>query len=209
MNRPTEGANQSTVLAESAACEAEARAEIPLEELEDEESRAEREHWIDVMRTLVSYELFTKLSLAKRRNRLKRLPRELFDRLPKSSVDKFDAIEHAADANQEFFEQAVAFYGLGFFKGTNETLAGSYTIRELQEMGINMKGQQHRNEAVIHSLYREWSAEGEGERRQCFGSITDELERLLPVTAENIYTQRILVPGSGLGRLPLEIASRG
>jgi hypothetical protein len=31
----------------------------------------------------------------------------------------------------------------------------------------------------------------------------------LPVTAENVYAQRVLVPGCGVGRLPLEICANG
>jgi carnosine N-methyltransferase len=53
----------------------------------------------------------------------------------------------------------------------------------------------HRNEAVLHSLVREWSLEGEEERNEAFEPILAELSRLLPVTAENAYQQRVLVPG--------------
>lgn len=39
--------------------------------------------------------------------------------------------------------------------------------------------------------------------------MLEELERHLPVTPANRQKQRVLVPGAGLGRLPLEIAARG
>jgi hypothetical protein len=95
---------------------------------------------------------------------------------------------------------------------------------------LSLADQMHRNEAVLHSLVREWSSEGADERAAAFDPILAELARLLPVTAENAYKQRVLVPGivsnnslknllfltplthtkgCGLARLPLEIASKG
>jgi carnosine N-methyltransferase len=56
---------------------------------------------------------------------------------------------------------------------------------------------------------REWSDEGALERSQAFTPILEELQRLLPVNDHNRNRQRVLVPGAGLGRLPLEIAARG
>ena len=69
---------------------------------------------------------------------------------------------------------------------------------------------QHRNTAIIHSLYREWSAEGKEERNQSFLPLITALQTYLPITNPALkYTFKVLVPGSGLGRLPLEIASLG
>ena len=69
---------------------------------------------------------------------------------------------------------------------------------------------QHRNTAIIHSLYREWSAEGQEERNQSFLPLINALQTYLPITHPSLkYTYKVLVPGSGLGRLPLEIASLG
>ena len=67
----------------------------------------------------------------------------------------------------------------------------------------------HRNEAVLHSLVREWSDEGLYERKTAFDPLVTELERLLPVDANNAFSVRVLVPGCGLARLPLEIAGKG
>eukprot|EP01035_Chromulina_nebulosa_P019003 gene19003-24821_t len=68
---------------------------------------------------------------------------------------------------------------------------------------------QKRNEAVLHSLYREWSSAGELERSECFKPLITQLQSYLPVSSTNINQQRVLVPGCGLARLPLEIASKG
>ena len=68
---------------------------------------------------------------------------------------------------------------------------------------------QHRNNAILHSLYREWSIEGKAERDLSFTPLLDSLKKYLPVNERNAYVQTVLVPGCGLGRLPLEIAAAG
>jgi len=63
--------------------------------------------------------------------------------------------------------------------------------------------------ATLHSCMREWSEDGATERAACFDVILDALTELLPVTSTNKHQQKVLVPGAGLGRLPLEIVHRG
>ena len=36
-----------------------------------------------------------------------------------------------------------------------------------------------------------------------------ELQKYIPMTAENAYTKRVLIPGCGLGRLPIEVTAQG
>ncbi|KAG8967491.1 hypothetical protein FRC03_009866 [Tulasnella sp. 419] len=61
-------------------------------------------------------------------------------------------------------------------------------------------------EALKH-LVRDWSDEGAKERQNTIRPILDELEKLSPT--ENRSGARVLVPGSGLGRLSWEIAQLG
>ena len=72
--------------------------------------------------------------------------------------------------------------------------------------------------AVLHSLVREWSAEGAVERRQIFRVLVEELAARVPLGAPSSDDEegasersppRVLVPGSGLGRLPAEISVAG
>ena len=62
---------------------------------------------------------------------------------------------------------------------------------------------------TLHQCMRDWSDEGEEERRQSYGPVIEELERLCPVNSDLKGTRKVLVPGAGLGRLTLEIVSRG
>jgi len=63
--------------------------------------------------------------------------------------------------------------------------------------------------ALLRLLVRDWSAEGMLERELCYGPLLAELGAHLPVTHRNRGQQRVLIPGCGLGRLPLEVAARG
>ncbi len=67
----------------------------------------------------------------------------------------------------------------------------------------------YRVKSLLRLLVRDWSSEGMLERELCYGPLLAELATHLPVTAQNRGQQRVLVPGCGLGRLPLEVAARG
>lgn len=62
---------------------------------------------------------------------------------------------------------------------------------------------------TLHQLMRDWSCEGEEERRQSYGVVVEELERLCPVNSDKNQAVKVLVPGAGLGRLTMEIVARG
>lgn len=60
---------------------------------------------------------------------------------------------------------------------------------------------------------REWSAEGEPERVVTFRPLIEALKKHLPpsddTTGVTPFSQRVAVPGCGLGRLPVELAAEG
>jgi carnosine N-methyltransferase len=63
--------------------------------------------------------------------------------------------------------------------------------------------------STLHSLAREWSAEGAAEREACFAPLLAELARTKPVTPANRNRQRVLVPGCGASRLVWEVCRAG
>ncbi|KAL6512963.1 hypothetical protein OROHE_019753 [Orobanche hederae] len=60
---------------------------------------------------------------------------------------------------------------------------------------------------IIRNILRDWAAEGQRERDECYKPILNELERLFPHHSRD--SPACLVPGAGLGRLALEISCRG
>ena len=59
----------------------------------------------------------------------------------------------------------------------------------------------------IRQLYRDWSTEGETERRASYGPILDDLSKYF--TEYKKSTLKILVPGAGLGRLCFDLCIEG
>ncbi|KAL5739449.1 hypothetical protein ACOSP7_028341 [Xanthoceras sorbifolium] len=61
---------------------------------------------------------------------------------------------------------------------------------------------------IIRNVVRDWAAEGQKERDQCYKPILEELDALFP-NRSNDSPPACLVPGAGLGRLALEISCLG
>nr|CAN64640.1 hypothetical protein VITISV_033931 [Vitis vinifera] len=58
---------------------------------------------------------------------------------------------------------------------------------------------------IIRNIVRDWAAEGQKERDQCYKPILEELDGLFPNRSKD-RPPSCLVPGAGLGRLALEIS---
>ncbi|XP_024183812.1 carnosine N-methyltransferase isoform X1 [Rosa chinensis] len=61
---------------------------------------------------------------------------------------------------------------------------------------------------IIRNIVRDWAAEGQKERDQCYRPILEELDSLFVDRCKE-SPPACLVPGAGLGRLALEISCRG
>ncbi|XP_010522306.1 PREDICTED: carnosine N-methyltransferase-like [Tarenaya hassleriana] len=62
---------------------------------------------------------------------------------------------------------------------------------------------------IIRNIVRDWAAEGQKERDQCYKLILEELDSLFPDRQKKSTPYACLVPGAGLGRLALEISCLG
>eukprot|EP00981_Chlorochromonas_danica_P002000 scaffold411_cov171-Ochromonas_danica.AAC.6 len=187
----------------------------------------ENEHWWQVMRTFLSYFDFLETELSRRQQHLNLLSHSHSLLLPALTFDKLALLHQAGRVNQTFFEDMVAYHASNGFLdppayATQAASSETAAIYPHKDVGPRVDiNQHHRNQAVLHSLYREWSAEGETERELSFGPLLAELVRRLPLQStqkdeeqeqrleDEALVHKVLVPGCGLGRLPLEIASRG
>lgn len=161
-------------------------------------------HWNNVMRTFLYYEDFVMFDLERRQRHLNKLPNQYSDRLPSISYDKINFIDDAAKANQCFFEDMVHYHVYSNFQkdddNENNIDPNGYlaTIPSKDKGPLIRYEQQHRNQAVLHSLYREWSREGMQERSYTFDLLINQLKSHLPLTRS--YDKNVLVPGCGLGK---------
>ena len=97
--------------------------------------------------------------------------------------------------------------GGGGGSGGPSALAGYQRVGDMSK-DCNVKTVQ----ALLAQLRREWSDDGAEERRQSFGVVVDALARHLPddaAAAAGDASPRVLVPGSGLGRLAFDLAAAG
>ncbi|KAL1221217.1 hypothetical protein V5N11_011019 [Cardamine amara subsp. amara] len=62
---------------------------------------------------------------------------------------------------------------------------------------------------IIRNIVRDWAAEGQRERDECYKPILEELDSLFPDRQKESTPPACLVPGAGLGRLALEISCLG
>ena len=169
------------------------------------EQDAESKHWFNVMRILQSYKSYVERGLSRRHDHLNRLPEHYCNRLPESSFQIIRDIDQAADCNQQLLTAIVMFQKSQMH---HQGIDGSNFPSQTIDNYIS-ESDQHRNTAILHSLYREWTIEGKSERESTFVPLINELTKYLPVNDSNAYQLNVLVPGSGLGRLPLEITARG
>ena len=63
--------------------------------------------------------------------------------------------------------------------------------------------------STLKQIVRDWSSVGQSERDSCYGPLIDALKQHLPVSTDNFGKQKVLVPGSGLGRLVFDLAVMG
>jgi len=64
--------------------------------------------------------------------------------------------------------------------------------------------------STLRQFVRDWSAEGQAERDLCYKPLIEALLRHLPPTLEpGRRKPKVLCPGSGLGRLPFDLACLG
>lgn len=87
----------------------------------------------------------------------------------------------------------------------------SHDIKEIEkEETVTASMDMEKVQSTIKQFVRDWSKDGETERDMCYKPILEEIEAIYgDLNTAQRNGIKILVPGSGLGRLAYEIASRG
>jgi carnosine N-methyltransferase len=167
-------------------------------------------HWRSVRATILKYRDMSYFDVDRRRRRLSKLiEKQPFYKsmLAPDIVNgrHLRSIEEAIDVNQDFLDLLIDFHDECGFAPSHPS-GGSSNNND--DGDVNFASGQHRNLAILHSFYREWSEEGKDERDSSFAPIIEELATYFnPIGIP--YQKRILVPGCGLARLPLELVKLG
>lgn len=62
---------------------------------------------------------------------------------------------------------------------------------------------------VLRQMVRDWADEGAKERQSQYGCLLSALHKYVPLKGRERKPPKVVAPGSGLSRLPFEIAARG
>jgi carnosine N-methyltransferase len=167
--------------------------------LKSKEEEEELEHYAKVQKAFRDYTPCMMLEMARREKAAGLLSDRHKARLPEGGMEtKLVKLREAVHKNQVFLSRIVS-------------ARSNFGTKAVPSADTKLSAERHMSKVrnTLHQCCREWSEEGAAEREQCFGMLVNELCRLLPVDKENMDKQRVLVPGAGLGRLPLEIAGKG
>jgi carnosine N-methyltransferase len=101
--------------------------------------------------------------------------------------------------------------------GPSHLMHAAQAAREVEKAGHRVSYPEHdKVRYVLKNLARDWSAEGQRERDQCYSPILTALTELLGPDLEvsvksggEIAPPSVLIPGAGLGRLCCEVAGLG
>ncbi|KAL9630992.1 MAG: hypothetical protein Q9164_006132 [Protoblastenia rupestris] len=117
---------------------------------------------------------------------------------PFNLLDNLDKVDEAIDSNADIASEIVATtvssFGLDFSSTDWHNTAKPSDLDKAR--------------STIRQFYRDWSAEGQDERKASYGPVLEALDGRFP-DIESRSAVKVLVPGAGLGRLLFEICKAG
>ncbi|OQS07067.1 hypothetical protein THRCLA_00923 [Thraustotheca clavata] len=166
--------------------------------------KEELEHYTEVLLSMKEYEGFVWREGFRKKQHLKQLSEHHLKYLPPETVkDNITSLLRCAKKNQEFWDDICEMQKRF---GPEVQLPAHVNFKQPLKTPYRHYS---KLKSTLHQCVRDWAEEGAEERERCYKPLLDALERALPVTKENKFKQKVLVPGAGLGRLALEIVSRG
>lgn len=131
-------------------------------------------------------------------------------------LDTLIAVDDAIDASAEIAEAIVKCSSI-FSGGSDADGKGSpqgdqptSSSRKPEWQGSATPNDRDKARSTLRQLYRDWSAEGAGERTISYGPVLTALEEeFASVPLQKKGDIHILIPGAGLGRLPFEVCRLG
>lgn len=188
-----------------------------------EEERLEKEHYGKVITAFKSYKTDSESRLSRSHMNLKRLPLAHQQILIKHGFKSgLENVQSCIDLNYHVLSEIISDASTMFENS-------SYNCENSDGIGPRGDGQTtsqmdvEKIQSTLKQFVRDWSDAGKEEREMCYSPIMDELEKLYPGTNEEGESDvestcgysatrnnlKVLVPGSGLGRLAYDIAMKG
>lgn len=124
---------------------------------------------------------------------------------PFSILDSFNKVDDAIDTNAEIAD-AILAVGLESF-GLSATPNKDDPTQNWH--GVATSSDVNKAHSTIRQFYRDWSAEGNVERKVCYDPVLQDLRNEFQARRDAGEEIRVLVPGAGLGRLVFEVCMAG
>ncbi|KAJ5578663.1 uncharacterized protein N7459_007627 [Penicillium hispanicum] len=144
----------------------------------------------------------------RRRQAFYALPSEHWQMLaepPFSILDHFNRVDDAIDTNAEIADAILAVglesFGLAADPDKDDPAQNWHGVATTSDV--------NKAHSTIRQFYRDWSAEGQGERAVCYDPVLEDLRREFQGRSNTQEEIRVLVPGAGLGRLVFDLCLAG
>lgn len=179
----------------------------------DTNAKAEKEHFKRILNSYLMYRDFYTKKISSKLQFIDSLPQEQQIHLTRHRQHLCHVIEKI-QINQELLHKIVADSTDGIFinsdtsSGDDRFIANSGENDATRPSSADME----RVASILRQFVREWTSEGEVERKQSFGKLMQGVNKYLGSqvsTFEERSKMKILVPGAGLGRLAYDLASAG
>ncbi|KAJ4991834.1 hypothetical protein SVAN01_02684 [Stagonosporopsis vannaccii] len=193
---------------------------------------AEKRHLLSVLDSFRSYRRLAHFNGTHvRRQAFYSLPQEhwmMLSKPPFSVLDSLSKMDDLIDSNAELAEAIFMAGFKGFIAPTIDSdwvasiVPAKYAHDEYQIYSIVMdhldvrttQNDMDKARSCINQFYRDWSAAGNSERKNCFGPVlealrTEHTSRLQFTPELDKSDMRVLVPGAGLGRSVFDICQAG
>eukprot|EP00002_Diphylleia_rotans_P027145 TRINITY_DN5430_c0_g1_i3.p1 TRINITY_DN5430_c0_g1~~TRINITY_DN5430_c0_g1_i3.p1 ORF type:complete len:354 (+),score=78.41 TRINITY_DN5430_c0_g1_i3:59-1120(+) len=159
----------------------------------------EQQHFTEIIYSFLCYERFSDSLVRHALREYDHIP-ENHQKLLRNYKSRISSIKECAKINMDVLTRIARPEFLlpdGSFDFDQE-------IQKGPPLGRNMEKVQ----GTLKQFVREWSAEGAVERKMCFDPLLKDLSQAFPEQSER-KDKKVLIPGTGLGRLAWEAARLG
>ena len=126
---------------------------------------------------------------------------------------RYKDYKEAVIRNQFCLDCILRHAGQPHSQQQQQQLDGGYITDDSQKVDATTNtvtdDQMSKISSVLKSLVRDWSADGKIERDMAYEPIKTLIKKYLPLNSARTTIPKILVPGSGVGRLAFDLTSLG
>ncbi len=172
------------------------------ESLDSDSDCEEADHFEKIVNVFRYYRAHSLLKIGDDYESFCKLPDEHKELLKANFPSHLKSVKSCVLENDRFLRQVLAGIGRIFENKDHDSDVEASQLRPAS--GFDMEKLQ----GTLKQISRDWSSEGKPERERCYEPVIQEILRRLPDVSKR-KDVKVLVPGAGLGRLALDIASLG